>query len=435
MAMMSILTDRQKEELHKSIMEYLHAQNLPQALAALQSELGMDYKPDPKSRYCGILEKKWVSVIRLQKKIMELENRNAALQEELASAPARRTTSQNDWIPRPPARYTLTGHRAPITRVAFHPVFSLLASSSEDTTVKIWDWESGNFERTLKGHTREVWGVDFDSKGDRLVSCSSDLTIKLWDTQQWDNPGYSGKTLHGHEHTVSTVRFLPGDDFIVSASRDKTIRVWEVATTFCIRTITGHDNWVRMVVPSSDGLLLASCSNDNTGRIWDTKSGATKVELRGHEHNVEIVAFAPIISYAAIRELTGTASNSNVPGAYVVTGSRDKLIKLWDAHSGQELKSFAGHNDWIRGLVFHPSGKYLVSASDDKTMRVWELSTGRCIRTIDAHTHFVTCLAWGPPLQQGSDQKSNDRVGEESDRRASVIATGSVDQTIRLWMP
>lgn len=100
--------------------------------------------------------------------LIESENRYTALQEDIAAGPARRRDAQVDWLPAAPARYTLTSHRAPITRVAFHPTFSLLASASEDTTVKIWDWETGSFERTLKGHTREVWGVDFDSKGSFL---------------------------------------------------------------------------------------------------------------------------------------------------------------------------------------------------------------------------------------------------------------------------
>lgn len=90
------------------------------------------------------------------------------LQEELRSTPARRLTSAVDWVPRAPARHSLSGHRAPITRVAFHPVFTLLATASEDSTIKIWDWETGEFERTLKGHTREVKDIDFDSQGNRL---------------------------------------------------------------------------------------------------------------------------------------------------------------------------------------------------------------------------------------------------------------------------
>jgi platelet-activating factor acetylhydrolase IB subunit alpha len=60
------------------------------------------------------------------------------------------------------------GHRSPITRVAFHPQYSVLASASEDATVKIWDWETGEFERTLKGHTKAVNDVDFDHKGHLL---------------------------------------------------------------------------------------------------------------------------------------------------------------------------------------------------------------------------------------------------------------------------
>jgi len=96
---------------------------------------------------------------------MDLETRNASLQEELSLAPSKRAAMQADWVPRAPAAHVLTGHRQSITRVAFHPQYSLLASASEDATVKIWDWETGEFERTLKGHQKGVNDVEFDHKG------------------------------------------------------------------------------------------------------------------------------------------------------------------------------------------------------------------------------------------------------------------------------
>jgi platelet-activating factor acetylhydrolase IB subunit alpha len=170
------------------MLEYLHTSNFTAAYNALKEDTGVEYTPDPKAKYAGLLEKKWTSVIRLQKKvrsemciyhrvddrthvslqIMDLETRNASLQEELSIAPSKRAAMQADWVPRAPAAHVLTGHRGHITRVAFHPQYSILASASEDATVKIWDWETGEFERTLKGHHRAVHDVDFDHKGHLL---------------------------------------------------------------------------------------------------------------------------------------------------------------------------------------------------------------------------------------------------------------------------
>lgn len=116
-----------------------------------------------------------------------------------------------------------------------------MVSASEDATLKVWDFETGEYERTLKGHTDSIQDIAFDSSGKLLVSCSADMSIKLWDFQQTYE---CVRTMLGHDHNVSSVLFLPAGDFVVSSSRDKTIKMWEVSTGYCVKTFTGHRDWV-----------------------------------------------------------------------------------------------------------------------------------------------------------------------------------------------
>ncbi len=101
---------------------------------------------------------------------MDLESRlNQALEESSHVGSASGTKRANsDWLPAAPAKYTLVGHRDKINAVSFHPMYSIVASASVDATVKIWDWDSGDLERTLKGHTKAVTDCDYDSIGKAL---------------------------------------------------------------------------------------------------------------------------------------------------------------------------------------------------------------------------------------------------------------------------
>lgn len=65
-------------------------------------------------------------------------------------------------------------------------------------------------------------------------------------------------------------------------------------------------------------------------------------------------------------------------------------------------------------------------------MKIWDLATGRCSKTVDAHEHFVTCMAWGRAVMGGSSE-SNGNAGKDDARRiVNVLATGSVDQTVKV---
>lgn len=70
--------------------------------------------------------------------VMELESKlNEAKEEMTHGGPVGQKRDPKEWIPRPPERYALSGHRAPVTRVIFHPVFSVMVTASEDATIKV----------------------------------------------------------------------------------------------------------------------------------------------------------------------------------------------------------------------------------------------------------------------------------------------------------
>lgn len=385
---------------------------------------------------------------------MDLESRNQTLQTELDSATPASLSRRQDpltWLPKQTPRHTLESHRDTIHCVAFHPKYTSVATGSDDFTIKIWDWELGELERTIKGHTKSVLDVDYGGPrgGTLLASCSSDLTIKLWDpAKDYQNI----RTLAGHDHVVSAVRFMGtgAGDMLVSASGDKTIKMWNVNTGYCVMTLHGHVGWVRDVCSSLDGQFLLSASNDHTIRLWDI-SGPTpenKLTMIGHENVTKCCVFAPPASYQYLASMAGLkkAPPSSSTAEFMATGSRDKTIKLWNAQ-GTCIKTLIGHDNWVNALVFHPGGKYLLSAADDKTLRCWDLSQeGKCVRVLEgAHGHFVTCLRWAPTNIKDGEVNGAAAAGQDNGTPKKsapapadvqircVIATGSVDMALRIF--
>lgn len=161
---------------NQAIADYLDSNGYSEALDVFRKEA--EVPTEIERKYRGLLEKKWTSVIRLQKKVMELEAKLSETEKELIEgAPTKAKRTPTEWIPRHPEKFKLSGHRATVNRVIFHPIFSMMVSASEDATIKVWDFETGEYERTLKGHTDSVQDIAFDGQGKMLgkskLMCSS----------------------------------------------------------------------------------------------------------------------------------------------------------------------------------------------------------------------------------------------------------------------
>jgi TPR repeat protein len=327
-------------------------------------------------------------------------------------------SKERDWT-RAPEIQTIDGHTGDVTTLT-ELSDGLLASGSEDNTIKIWD-RSGNCITTLEGHTGGVFTLIELSDG-LLASGSYDKTIKIW-----DRSGNCINTLDGHTGDVTTLTELL-DGLLASGSGsdevfDGTIKIWDRSGN-CIKTLEGDSGGVKTLIELPDGLLasgggrsikiwdrlgncinsfekdsyvctllsdglLASGSYDKTIKIWD-RSGKCITTLEGHTGGV-----------LTLIELSD---------GLLASGSYDKTIKIWD-RLGNCINNLEGHRGYVCALIELSDG-LLASGSEDNTIKIWDRS-GNCINTLEGHTRDVN------------------RLIELSDGR---LASGStMDNTIKTW--
>ena len=364
----------------------------------------------------------------------------------------------------------LTGHTREVYGIAFSPDGSILASASDDRTVRLWDVATGDTLKTLTGHTDFVYSVAFSPDGSILASGSGDDTIRVWDAAT----GERLNTLTGHTNHVYGIAFSPDGETLASGSRDTTIRLWDVATGDTLNTLTGHTNDVLSVTFSPDGTILASACYDRIVRLWDVATGTltTKPWYWGHSvvfspdggtlasggpagimlwnvatgdalniltaikprDWVSDVVFSPDGGTLASEDLSGirfwdvatgdtrhtlTGHTGDVlsvafspDGGTLASGSSNGTIKFWDVATGDTLNTLT-EDTGTRIVAFSPDGGTLASRSGDFTIRLWDVATGDTLKTLTGHTGAVISVTFSPD--------------------GGTLASGSEDATIRLW--
>lgn len=186
-------------------------------------------------------------------------------------------------------RLEFNGHTGPVNSVALSSDETLVASGSDDQTIRIWITDTGQNVSTLKANT-QIRAVAFSSKDNNLlVAGGLDGAVQFWDLAS----GTSVVLPDRHKAFINAIAISPDGKTLVTGSSDFTIKVWDVATRQIIDTLTGHKSYVRAVAFSRDGKTLASGSNDGTVKLWDVRARKELMTLRGHSGFVSSVSFSP----------------------------------------------------------------------------------------------------------------------------------------------
>uniref|UniRef100_A0A672FBN4 U3 small nucleolar RNA-associated protein 13 C-terminal domain-containing protein n=1 Tax=Salarias fasciatus TaxID=181472 RepID=A0A672FBN4_SALFA len=217
----------------------------------------------------------------------------------------------------------------------------------------------------------------------------------------------------GYSDEVLDVKFLgKGDSHIVVATNSCQLKVFELLTNNC-QILYGHTDTVLTLDVFKKGFLFASCAKDRSVRVWqmDGDSGQVRCVAQGCSHTNAV----------------GSISCSRLKASFVVTGSQDCTVKVWDLpaqfsaeeeeiHHLSARTTEKAHDKDVNSVAVSPNDKLLASGSQDRMAKLWSLTADGNVGLLGVfrgHRRGVWAVCFSPVDQ--------------------VLATSSADGTTKLW--
>nr|XP_042116566.1 striatin-3 isoform X2 [Peromyscus maniculatus bairdii] len=305
--------------------------------------------------------------------------------------PANKDAFRKTWNP----KYTLRSHFDGVRALAFHPVEPVLVTASEDHTLKLWNLQktvpakkSASLDvepiYTFRAHIGPVLSLAISSNGEQCFSGGIDATIQWWNMPSPNVDPYDtyesnvlAGTLVAHTDAVWGLAYSGIKNQLLSCSADGTVRLWTPQEKLpCICTYNGdkgHGIPTSVDFIGCDPAHMVTSFNTGSAVIYDLETSQSLVMLSSQVDS----------GLQSSNHINRVVSHPTLP--VTITAHEDRHIKFFDNKTGKMIHSMVAHLDAVTSLAVDPNGIYLMSGSHDCSIRLWNLDSKTCVQEITAH--------------------------------------------------
>uniref|UniRef100_H2ZDP4 Striatin N-terminal domain-containing protein n=1 Tax=Ciona savignyi TaxID=51511 RepID=H2ZDP4_CIOSA len=300
---------------------------------------------------------------------------------------ATKESYRKTWNP----KYTLRSHFDGIRAIRFLPNESAVITASEDHTMKLWNLnkplpskktQSLDVEPiySFRGHSGAVLSLEVDADGSYCFSGGLDASVRVWsipsveiDAYDTYDPAVIQKVLVGHTDAVWSLSYSSTRQQLLSASSDCSVRLWNPTSNDpLIQTYTTEGIPTSVCFVQCDSNHAVVSHTDGKINLYDLETGQISLVLAEGDGSKYIDCSVNCV-----------ASHPTMP--ITMTAHDDKHIKFFDNSSGKLIHSMVAHLDSVTSLSVDPNGLYLLSGSHDCSIRLWNLDSKTCIQELTSH--------------------------------------------------
>jgi WD40 repeat protein/tRNA A-37 threonylcarbamoyl transferase component Bud32 len=260
-------------------------------------------------------------------------------------------------------RLSLVGHVRDVPAGAYSPDGALVATGSDDRTVRLWDVRTGAMLHTIDGFQGALEAVAFSHDGRALVASSAGQHPRI---TTWEVP--SGRALGAYDLSPANFRveFTPDDAAIVVGGFDGDLRVVDRASGAVRLDLRPCRDRISAIDFRAGTSQMVIASHDHTASVWDWREGKRVASLPAFDRSI-------------------TTAHYSKDGRYLLVGEDMHHIHVYDAASLERLRTIhAPDSAQDPDAYFSPDARLVVSGTKDGRIRVWHTSSGALLRLIDA---------------------------------------------------